>query len=66
MHSSCFLSLAITYVCEQLFSKMKILKSKTRTQTTDKHLEETLRIATTQIKPDAEALIKQKQCQISH
>lgn len=55
-----------TYICEQFFSKMKNMKSKTRTRLTDRHLEETLRIATTQIKPDIETLIKQKQCQISH
>lgn len=55
-----------TYVCEQLFSQMKNVKSKIRTRLTDQHLEDTLRIATTGILPDIEALVKQKQCQVSH
>ncbi|GFY57324.1 general transcription factor II-I repeat domain-containing protein 2A [Trichonephila inaurata madagascariensis] len=55
-----------TCVWEEYFSKMKNIKSETRTRLIDRHLEETLRITTTQIKPDTAALINQKQCQISY
>lgn len=55
-----------TYTCEQLFSRMKNMKSKTRTRITDVHLENSLRIATSNIKPDIDKLVKNKQCQTSH
>jgi hypothetical protein len=48
------------YRCEQLFSLIKNVKSKTRTRLTDQHLQGCMRIATTEIKPDTEKLIKQK------
>ena len=57
---------ASTYVCEQFFSRMKITKSKMRTSMTDQHLENSLRIATSQIEPDIEYLVSSKQCQKSH
>ena len=39
-----------TYVCEQLFSRMKYVKSTTRSRITDAHLEGSLRVATTKMK----------------
>ena len=41
-----------TYVCEQLFSKMNFVKCKTRTQLTDGHLDDALRLAGTSLQPD--------------
>lgn len=55
-----------TYLCEQLFSRMKYVKSKARTRITDVHLENSLRIATTTIGTDIDKLVKSKQCQTSH
>ena len=56
-----------TFTCEQLFSKMKFTKSITRTRLTDDHLNDVLRIATTDIMTDFEKLSKQKkQHQVSH
>lgn len=55
-----------TYTCEQLFSRMKNMKSKMRTRLTDEHLENSLRIATSNIKTDIDKLVKNKQCQTSH
>ena len=50
-----------TYVCEQLFSKMKLTKSKMRTSLTDDHLNATLRLATSSFKPDIKTLSQEKQ-----
>lgn len=55
-----------TYIFEQLLSRMKHTKSKNITKISNEHLENSLRIATTSIEPDIEALVYQKQCQISH
>ena len=55
-----------TYLCEQLFSRMKHVKSRIRTRITDAHLEGCLQIAITDIKPDIDKLVQQKMCQISH
>jgi hypothetical protein len=55
-----------TYICEQLFSRMKYTKNKTRTKISDEHLENSLRIATTSIEPNIDSLVSQKQCQTSH
>jgi len=43
---------AITYLREQMFSRMKNVKSKTRTRITNTHLENSLRTASYQIKAD--------------
>jgi len=51
------------YICEQLFSRMK---SKISRRIFDKHLESSLKIATTAIKSASDALVSQKQGQISH
>ncbi|XP_065675641.1 general transcription factor II-I repeat domain-containing protein 2A-like [Hydra vulgaris] len=55
-----------TYNCEQLFSKMKHVKTEQRNRLTDEHLTNTLRIALSNIKADIDHLCKKKQCQVSH
>jgi hypothetical protein len=55
-----------TYVCEQLFFRMKNVKSKVRTRLTEVHLENSLQIASSHIKADIDKLVKQKQRQICH
>ncbi|XP_067940656.1 general transcription factor II-I repeat domain-containing protein 2A-like [Watersipora subatra] len=47
-----------TYVCEQTFSIMNINKASHRSQLTDQHLRSILRIATTKLIPDFDALAK--------
>ena len=47
-----------TYVCEQTFSVMNANKSCHRSRLTDQHLSSILRIATTKITPDLDALAK--------
>jgi len=39
------------YICEQLFSKMKLTKSKLRTALTDSHLDGALRLSSSSLKP---------------
>jgi len=63
VHASMFGS---TYRCEQTFSQMKLNKSKNRNQLTDKHLEEVLRLSTTNIRPDISRLVADMQPQPSH
>jgi len=46
------------YFCEQRFSRMKSVKSKTRTKITNTHLENTLQIATSRIKSDTDRLVE--------
>ncbi|XP_065642483.1 general transcription factor II-I repeat domain-containing protein 2A-like [Hydra vulgaris] len=55
-----------TYNCEQLFSKMKHVKTEQRNRLTDEHLTNTLRIASSNIKVDIDHFCKKKQCQVSH
>ena len=55
-----------TDICEQLFSRMKHIKSKIRTKISDELLENSLRIATASIKPDIDAPVSQLQGQTSH
>ena len=55
-----------TYVCEQLFSKMKFIKSKYRAQLTHEHLEGLLRLNNTNIPPNIEKLSQNVQHQNSH
>ena len=55
-----------TYVCEQLFSVMKLNKSRLRSQLTDGHLNSTLKVATAQsLLPNIDALVQAKRCQVS-
>jgi len=55
-----------TYICEQLFSRLKHTKNPYRTTITDKHLENSLRIATSTIEPDIDSLVREKQIHPSH
>ncbi|XP_051837153.1 general transcription factor II-I repeat domain-containing protein 2-like [Antechinus flavipes] len=55
-----------TYFCEQTFSRMKHLKSPTRSRLTDAHLHHLLRLAVTNMEPDIDHLISQKQAHSSH
>lgn len=56
-----------TYVCEQTFSVMKFNKSKHRSSITDDHLSAVLRIATSDIQPDFNALVQaQNRLDYSH
>ena len=55
-----------TYLCEQVFSRMKYTKSSERSQLSDSHLEDSLRVATTTFEPDIMKLARSKQCQVSH
>ena len=52
---------ASLYLCESVFSQMKIAKSKYRSVLTDAHLQATLRLATSAINPDIPKLAKVKQ-----
>ena len=51
-----------TYVCEQMFSRMKHVKNKIRSSITDGHLEQCMRLATTSLDPE----IREKQSQVAH
>jgi hypothetical protein len=55
-----------TYACEQLVSRRKHIKSQVRTWITDVHLENCLRVATTSVEMNIDALSFAKQSQTSH
>ena len=55
-----------TYICEQTFSLLKLTKSKVRSRLTDEHVAASLRLSTTELKPDLMKLVHQKQPQKSH
>jgi hypothetical protein len=54
------------YCCKQLFGLKKNVKSRPKMFLNDEHVEGCMRIATREIKPDTERLLKQKHCQIYH
>ena len=55
-----------TYLCEQDFSVMSINKTKLRSRLTHKHLNDILKLVATQdVTPDIDALVKAKRCQVS-
>ena len=55
-----------TYLCEQLFSVMKINKTSHRSRLTDEHLQSILRISITQnLTPNINELVANKRCQTS-
>ena len=54
-----------TYLCEQMFSVMKINKNKHRTRLTNEHLQSILKIITTNMIPDINELVKNKRSQVS-
>uniref|UniRef100_A0A8C3TIA3 SPIN-DOC-like zinc-finger domain-containing protein n=1 Tax=Chelydra serpentina TaxID=8475 RepID=A0A8C3TIA3_CHESE len=47
-----------TYVCEQTFSLLNYNKSRYRSQLTDRHLSTVLRISSTRMTPDFDAIVK--------
>lgn len=49
-----------TYICEQLFSVMKQVKSKARNKISDEHLDNSLRISTSSMKADLDKLAQEK------
>ena len=55
-----------TYCCESTFSYMTQIKTKLRTQLTDVHLEDQLRLRTTMLEPNIKLLVKNKKYQKSH
>ena len=55
-----------TYLCESVFSHMKIIKSRCRSVMTDQHLLACLRLATTSYCLHYEELATSSQCQVSH
>jgi len=58
--------LGTTYVCEALFSEMKIVKSKIRTRLSDRHLTSILHIMNAnKLEVDYTRLAKEKRCQTS-
>lgn len=60
---SCF---STTYCCESTFSYLTQIKNSLRTQLTDKHLEDQLKLRTTMLEPDIKMLSQKKQTQRSH
>ncbi|XP_027230681.2 general transcription factor II-I repeat domain-containing protein 2 [Penaeus vannamei] len=55
-----------TYICEQTFSHMKLLKTPMRSRLTDEHLHQCLRLAVTKMEPDIQLLTSQIQAHSSH
>lgn len=55
-----------TYICEQVFSQMKLHKSSLRTRLTDQHLHAILRVGTTSLEPEIQKLTAEKRCNVSH
>jgi hypothetical protein len=55
-----------TYICEQTFSRMKLIKSKFRTTMTDDYLHHCLRISVTNFPTDINPLAAKLQPQASH
>ncbi|MGH0162498.1 UNVERIFIED_CONTAM: hypothetical protein FKN15_042874 [Acipenser sinensis] len=51
-----------TYICEQVFSLMKLNKSHLRTRLTDDDLHAVLRVATTSLEPNIPQLVTEKNC----
>ncbi|ELU11043.1 hypothetical protein CAPTEDRAFT_130839, partial [Capitella teleta] len=55
-----------TYACEQLFSKMKTTKSKTRSELSDQRLTDVLLLSSTKIEPNLDDLCGRYQHQSLH
>ena len=55
-----------TYICEAVFSTLKLVKSKHRSVLTNTHVKELLRLATTEYKPDLKRIVQDRECQKSH
>lgn len=54
------------YICEQTFSKMKLVKLIHKSRLTDEHLQNILRLSVTNIEIDIAKLANKMQHQISH
>ena len=55
-----------TYLCEQLFSRMKLNKARHRSRLTDEHLHSVLRLSSPQsLVQDIDELASKKRCQVS-
>ena len=52
-----------TYVCEQMFSRMKHVKNKIKSSITDGHLEQCM---ITLLDPEIDSLVREKQSQVAH
>ena len=48
-----------TYICEQTFSLMNINKARHRSELTDRHFRDVLRIATIILKPNFDEMVKE-------
>jgi hypothetical protein len=58
---------ASSYLCEQVFSSMKLRKSSVRNRLTDGHLASLLRVTANQLQPEYEKLLDtQSQFHLSH
>jgi hypothetical protein len=58
---------ASSYLCEQVFSSMKLRKSSVRNRLTDGHLASLLRVTASQLEPEYEKLLDtQSQFHLSH
>ena len=55
-----------TYCCEQLFSRMKLIKSSTRSQLNDDHLQASLLLSVSSVKPNFKRLSASMNHQPSH
>ncbi|CAM2097121.1 unnamed protein product [Caretta caretta] len=55
-----------TYICEQTFSIMNMNKNKQRSSLTDDHLEDIMKISTSNMTPKYDKLVAEKRCTISH
>ena len=55
-----------TYICEQSFSNMNFIKSKCRNSLSNSHLEDILRICTTEYVPNFPKIAKDLKCHMSH
>lgn len=55
-----------TYLCEQLFSSMKMTKTSNRARLTDEHLRSIMKVASAQsLSPNTDELASKKRCQVS-
>lgn len=55
-----------TYVCEQHFSRMKLVKSQLRLKIADEHLQKVLRDATSSVQIGLNTLCSAKRCKVPH
>ena len=55
-----------TYICEQTFSIMNMIKNKQRSSLSNENLEDILKISTSHMYPDYDKLVVGKRCNVSH